>query len=151
MKTTVEQNYTKGLTQLVQACAEYGVGIKEITNLYNGYCVQFNLPDGTMKADAILHDGSYGNTNLDWETMGFPWDENDVSVHTAEKLASLITDYLFIFKNELDKSELYKEQNYDGGWDYENLGEDDYIDDDVNESNYDPYSGCDVFETDECF
>jgi hypothetical protein len=37
------------------------------------------LPDGGHNND-WSHSGS-------WETIGFPWDYDDVSVHTAEELA----------------------------------------------------------------
>lgn len=78
--------YVNGLIALVEACAENGVKITEIRNHMNGFIVLFDVEGG----DAILHDGSYGRGIGEWETMGFPWDGIDVSVHDADTLAQLL-------------------------------------------------------------
>lgn len=78
--------YVNGLIALVEACAENGVKITEIRYYMNGFRVLFDVEGG----DAILHDGSYGRHSGEWETIGFPWDGDDVSVHDAATLARLL-------------------------------------------------------------
>ena len=43
---------------------------------YDGAQLRFEWADN---ADVICHSGSYGHEKLHVETMGFPWDEDDVT------------------------------------------------------------------------
>ena len=53
--------------------------------LYDGYKWYFSkYPNG----DAIIHSGSYYNKSGCFETMGMPWDEDDVTVLTANELVN---------------------------------------------------------------
>ena len=45
--------------------------------------------------DAVLHKYSMGNKLNMWETMGFPWDYDDVSAHTTEELIRLLIKYKY--------------------------------------------------------
>ena len=85
----INQVYINGLIELINACGKYHVGVDSIITFNNGYCVTFI---GHNDADAILHDGSRGKTKGHWETMGFPWDKGDISVHSAEELSRLIAE-----------------------------------------------------------
>ena len=104
VRETIDATYVNTLVNLVNACRALGVSIKEVRPYMNGWVVTF---EGYEHADAICHDGSYGSPcymaslNYEipkndwsksgaWETMGFPWDYNDVSVHTSEELAYFI-------------------------------------------------------------
>lgn len=78
--------YVNGLADLVIACRANDVKITGVRSYLNGFIVYFEVEGG----DAILHDGSYGRTAGQWETIGFPWDGMDVSVHSAENLAQLL-------------------------------------------------------------
>lgn len=98
--TQIDGAYVASLVQLVNACKLADVKINTVQAYQNGWRVTFENFDG----DAICHDGSYGspyyhdyfnpdrytnnfNTVGDWETIGFPWDYDDVSVHSASELA----------------------------------------------------------------
>lgn len=85
MELNINRFYS--LVSLTCECARHGITISKIVTSHNGFCVMFqDFPNG----DAILHDCSYGNNALLWETMGFPWDGNDVSTHTVAELATLL-------------------------------------------------------------
>ena len=105
----IDAAYVNSLVDLVNACRERGVEIDRVCHYQNGWHVTFKGYNG---ADAVCHDGSYGSPcympqyltpghNNDWsrtgewETIGFPWDEGDVSVHSARELAL----YLFALKH----------------------------------------------------
>lgn len=99
----IDAAYINSLVDLVNACRELGVKINKVCHFQNGWHVTFT---GHPHADAVCHDGSYGSPcpfwapnrghNNDWshsgswETIGFPWDYNDVSVHTAGELAHML-------------------------------------------------------------
>lgn len=103
----IDGAYVNSLVNLVNACRAYNINISEVHFFQNGWHVTF---EGYKDADAICHDYSYNSPFYmrrffnypendwsrvgDWETIGFPWDENDVSVHSAEKLAY----YLYCLK-----------------------------------------------------
>ena len=55
--------------------------------LYDGYKWTFDQYPNT---DIIIHFGSYNNKLGLFETMGFPWDDGDVSVHSATELVELL-------------------------------------------------------------
>lgn len=97
----VDLAYIRALTELVNACQSNNVMIDKVNFFNNGWHVTFK---GHKGADAICHDSSYGSPycmsslydeahNNDWskearwETVGFPWDSDDVSVHDANELA----------------------------------------------------------------
>ena len=99
----VDAAYVNSLVNLVNACRENRVAIDKVAYYQHGWCVTFKGYDG----DAICHSGSYGspcrmglynpeverndwNSSGRWETIGFPWDYGDVSVHNAYTLASMI-------------------------------------------------------------
>lgn len=83
----IDVNRTIRLVLLLAECERLGVEIKEVGMMQNGYVVTFK---GHENADAILHDNSFRNETNEWETMGFPWDNDDVSTHDAKTLARLI-------------------------------------------------------------
>ena len=99
----IDAAYINSLVDLVNACRELDVKIDKVCHFQNGWHVTFT---GYPHADAVCHDGSYGSPcpfwapngghNNDWsrsgywETIGFPWDYNDVSTHTAEELAHML-------------------------------------------------------------
>lgn len=87
--TNVELNKTRvnSLAHLVFHCDNLGVEIDKVIFYMHGFTVTFK---GYPNADAVLHDGSYGRDVGEWETIGFPWDYDDVSVHTSAQLANMI-------------------------------------------------------------
>ena len=103
----IDAAYINTLVNFVNACRKYGVKLDTVQYFQNGWRITFIDCDG----DAICHDGSYGSPNYapmfypettnqndwnksgEWETIGFPWDGDDVSVHNSEELAEMIADY----------------------------------------------------------
>ena len=99
----IDAAYINALVDLVNACRANNVEIDKVRHFQNGQHVTFK---GRLHANAVCHDGSYGTpcpfwvedgneryknnwscrSGL-WETIGFPWDYDDVSVHDAEELA----------------------------------------------------------------
>lgn len=74
------------LATLVKQLESEGVEIDKATFYQRGFILAFKGIPG----DAILHDGSYGQSSDEWETFGMPWDYDDVSVHKPEELARMI-------------------------------------------------------------
>jgi hypothetical protein len=85
-QVTINLNRVHALVDLINACEKNKVEIKKVIFYQNGFIVTFFGFDG----DAILHDGSYGRDWGYWESIGMPWDHNDVSVHSPETLANLL-------------------------------------------------------------
>ena len=100
----IDAAYVNSLVNLVNACREHNVAIDKVAYYQHGWVVAFK---GYPDADAICHNGSMGSpcyggvynpeaekNDWDdcgrWETIGFPWDGMDVSVHSAETLARMI-------------------------------------------------------------
>ena len=100
----VDAAYVNSLVDLINACRKHNVAIDRVIYYQHGWGVTF---EGYPNADAICHSGSHGspcygglydpsredndwNNCGSWETIGFPWDGIDVSVHTAEQLALMI-------------------------------------------------------------
>jgi len=107
----IDAAYINSLVELVNACRAQQVELDKICAFQGGWHVTFKGHEG---ADAICHDNSYGsprygaffNKNVPdndwsrsgkWETIGFPWDNDDVSVHDANELAF----YLRCLDNDL--------------------------------------------------
>ena len=102
----VDARYVNALYDLLAWCKSCHVQIDKVYTYQNGWKVIFANHGG----DAICHDHSYGSpyygmgvymeeSDRDndwtadappWETIGFPWDGDDVSVHSAETLAKMI-------------------------------------------------------------
>ena len=99
----IDAAYVNSLVELVNACRKYDVKIDKVHAFQNGWQVTFE----GFRGDAICHDHSYGSpcylgliddhvhaNNWDrsgsWETIDFPWDGCDVSVHSAEWLAQAL-------------------------------------------------------------
>ena len=58
--------------------------------IYEGWQFYIHGTDG----DIICHEGSYGGDDGLWESMGFDWDEEDVTGHlTAQEVVISIKDY----------------------------------------------------------
>lgn len=104
IRQEIDAAYINSLVDLVNACRKRNVIIDRVTHYQHGWHVTF---EGYPHTDAICHNGSYGspcygglydskvedndwNNCGSWETIGFPWDNGDVSVHTAEQLALMI-------------------------------------------------------------
>ena len=99
----IDAAYINSLVNLVNICRELNVKLDTVQTFQNGWRVTFEGFEG----DAICHDHSYGSpcyggifdntvhTNDwsrsgSWETINFPWDNDDVSVHNAETLVHMI-------------------------------------------------------------
>lgn len=59
-------------------------------SLYEGWQFYIRGTDG----DIICHEGSYGGDSGLWESMGFDWDDEDVTGHlTAQEVVSRLKEY----------------------------------------------------------
>ena len=59
-------------------------------SLYEGWQFYIHGTDG----DIVCHGGSYGGDDGLWESMGFDWDEEDVTGHlTAQEVVSRLKEY----------------------------------------------------------
>lgn len=100
----IDAAYVNSLVDLINACRKHDVEIDKVLYYQHGWCVTFKRYDG----DAICHSGSMCSPCYDglynpeaeqndwndcgrWETIGFPWDDIDASVHSAETLALMIS------------------------------------------------------------
>ena len=79
------------LANLIHLCNIFNISVCDIFFIHNGFAITFENWDG----DAVLHKYSMGNKHNMWETMGFPWDSNDVSAHTTEELIRLLIKYKY--------------------------------------------------------
>ena len=105
-------NYAGIPTHLTHNTKEYKKVIDKVTNilnenkviyttrrLYEGYQILFNP---WHQGDVIIHDGSYGHNIGKVETMGFPWDEGDVSMLSPEECANEIVELFESYKHMPD-------------------------------------------------
>jgi hypothetical protein len=74
------------LATLVKQLESEGVEIYKVTFYMRGFMLTFK----DILGGAVLHDCSYGQEYGMWETIGMPWDGDDVSVHEPEELARMI-------------------------------------------------------------
>ena len=103
----IDAAYVNTLVDFINACRLHGTKLDEVRFFQNGWHVTFA---DCSHADAICHDGSYGSPcygaaidesahsndwekSGNWETIGFPWDDGDVSVHDGEELAAMVSAY----------------------------------------------------------
>lgn len=59
------------------------------SQIWDGEQLRFPWCEG----DVICHSGSYGSNNSKVESMGFPWDEDDVTKLSVESAYTLISTY----------------------------------------------------------
>lgn len=104
----IDAAYINALVSFINACRENCVELDTVQHFQNGWRITFIGCAG----DAVCHDGSYGSPNYAptfypestnqndwddfsgaWETIGFPWDGDDVSIHSSAELAEMIGEY----------------------------------------------------------
>ena len=81
------RNYFERIADLVLTLSDNGVPCN-VENLYDGYKVTFPWCCG----DVIAHSGMLGRNGYTVESMGFPWDGEDVTVLDVMEAIDLITD-----------------------------------------------------------
>ena len=84
---TIDPIRANSLAHLIFHCNNLGVEIDKVIFYQNGFTVTFK---GYPHADVVIHDNSYGHESGLWESVGFPWDYDDVSVHTSAQIANMI-------------------------------------------------------------
>ena len=89
-RVPLNMTYVNSLHTFLTELDRYNIKIEDIWFYQNGFQITFE----GLPGDAILHDGSYGNAIGMWETMGFPWDYDDVSIHTTHELAELLKNFI---------------------------------------------------------
>ena len=86
LNNDVPLRYSNTAIAFIEACFDRGVRISEVQVLFGGYKFLFKDSVG----DAIIHKFSDGADEGYLETMGFEFDDGDVSTNTAADLAELI-------------------------------------------------------------
>lgn len=86
MNQPIKIDYLNSLVRLVNKCKEEHVKINEFGTLHGGLYVKFEGFTG----DAVIHEHSYGSNGGCFETMGMPWDIDDVTVLEPEELAMML-------------------------------------------------------------
>jgi hypothetical protein len=84
----MSRKYFERIADLVLALCNNGVPC-HVEDLYDGYKVTFPWCCG----DVIAHSYMLGNYGNNVESMGFPWDGDDVTVLDAMEVIDLITNY----------------------------------------------------------
>lgn len=88
LNNDVPLRYSNTALAFINECLDRGVRISEVQVLFGGYKFLFKGHNG----DAIIHKFSYGADDGYLETMGFEFDDGDVSTNTAADLAELIAE-----------------------------------------------------------
>lgn len=88
LNNDVPLRYSNTALHFIDECIYYKVRISEIQVMFGGYKFLFEGHNG----DAIIHKFSYGADDGYLETMGFEFDDGDVSTNTAADLAELIAE-----------------------------------------------------------
>ena len=84
----INPKYAQSILTLVNALIEHGIPCS-INILYDGLQIRFPWNDG----DLICHMGSYGSEVGDVESMGCPWDDEDVTRLTLDEAFEKISKW----------------------------------------------------------
>lgn len=116
LDAAINPKYLQIAADFLSECFRLAVPTPVVTPMMDGFRFSFRDDDGEEIGDGVIHRGSYHHDSC-IETIGMPWDEDDVSTHTPQELAILLHEFY------------YGEEDYDeGDCDYER--------------GYDAYSGC---------
>lgn len=116
MIEAINPKYLQIAADFLSECFRLAVPTPVITPMMDGFRFSFRDEDGEEIGDGIIHRGSYRH-NTQIETLGMPWDGDDVSTHSPQELAILLHEFY------------YGEEDYDeGDCDYD--------------CGFDPYCGC---------
>ena len=86
----MKNNYFERIADLVLTLSDNGIPC-HVENLYDGYKVTFPWCCGDVIAHSyMLGRGEYG---YNVESMGFPWDKDDVTLLDVQEAIDLITKY----------------------------------------------------------
>jgi hypothetical protein len=84
----INPEYAKPILKLANILVEKAVPLTIVT-LWDGLQLRFSWNHG----DVICHTGSLGHEYGYVESMGFPWDKDDVSCLRVEDMAQAIYEY----------------------------------------------------------
>lgn len=84
----INPKYAQPILTLANTLIERGIPCS-INIIYDGLQIRFPWNDG----DLICHMGSYGNTVGNVESLGCPWDEDDVTRLTVDEALEKITEW----------------------------------------------------------
>ena len=77
--------YKERINFIADVCKENNIPF-EMQEFLEGYAITFPW----INADIVCHNHSYGHSTGYVESMGFPWDKDDVSILTPEDAAKKI-------------------------------------------------------------
>ena len=85
----MKNNYFETIADLVLALCDNGIPCN-VEDLYDGYKVTFPWCCGDVIAHSYML--GWGKCEHMVESMGFPWDEDDVTLLDVQEAIDLITD-----------------------------------------------------------
>ena len=88
MREYINPSYLTACTDLANFLTAARVPFK-VEQMFDGF--KFTFP--WYKGDCIIHRGSYQHRFGMLESYRFPWDNGDVSTHTAAAMAALLAQY----------------------------------------------------------
>ena len=115
----INSKYATPILTLSNALSERNIP-HTLNVIWDGLQIRFPWNYG----DLVCHSGSYGHDCDNLESMGCPWDDEDVSCICVEEAINLITEW-------------YTENEDEDEEDFE---------DSVDEMGFDPYMGCYSFD-----
>lgn len=101
MMETINPKYLQIAADFLSECIRLAVPVPDVAPMMDGFCFIFRDDDGKQIGDGIIHRGSYRHNSC-IETMGMPWDDNDVSTHTPQELAILLQKFYYGTEDEGD-------------------------------------------------
>lgn len=97
--------YKKVITEVTDILDKFEVGYT-LRRLYEGYQLLFN---SWCQGDLVIHDGSCGSMYGYVETMGFPWDDEDVSMLPPEDAAMRIVKLFESYRESYYADDVFEE------------------------------------------
>ena len=94
MMETSNPQYLLIAAEFMSECVRLAVPIPEVAPMFDGFRFSFRDDNGKEIGDGIIHCGSYRHNSC-IETMGMPWDDDDVSTHTPQELAILLQKFYY--------------------------------------------------------
>lgn len=91
---TINPQYLLIAADFLSECVRLAVPVPEVARMFDGFGFSFQDDNGKEIGDGIIHRGSYSHNSC-IETMGMPWDEDDVSTHTPQELAMLLHEFYY--------------------------------------------------------
>lgn len=91
-------DFFQRINYIANECKKHNIPY-EIRPCWDGFQIRFSWCHG----DVACHSGTYSANQVAVESMGFPWDEGDVSIHLPEEMAQFIIQHWEKNKEGIEK------------------------------------------------